>query len=74
MNDVNFLPDFFIGRVKRLFPALLVCVFLTSLLGLLFLSPAFAEVSIKTGSKALYAMANIYLIAKSLNYFSISTA
>lgn len=75
MNRVNqglgsFLADFYSRRVKRLMPALLVCVLLTSIpVVLLMLNP---HDSLATGRMALVGLANIYLYNIGTNYLSES--
>jgi peptidoglycan/LPS O-acetylase OafA/YrhL len=67
--------DFFLGfyarRVKRILPALLVCVLGTAFVGSLFVdpeTPAFAS-SMKTGLFSLFGFSNVFLYFESVDYF-----
>jgi peptidoglycan/LPS O-acetylase OafA/YrhL len=74
-RDSNgFLVEFYLGRIKRLFPALLFCTLVSTLMALCFLTTTYSEISIRTASKALIAMSNFFLIDKALDYFSLSTS
>jgi peptidoglycan/LPS O-acetylase OafA/YrhL len=66
----SFLIDFYARRVRRLLPALIVCVLLTSIC-LALVNPA-ANQSIKTGMFALVGASNLYLWLQSSNYFAES--
>ena len=65
------LAGFYARRIKRLVPALCVCVLLTSLAICLF-NPS-PGVSLQTGLAALIGAANIYLYSQSTDYFAPST-
>ncbi|MFZ9752855.1 MAG: acyltransferase family protein [Cyanobium sp.] len=65
------LASFYARRIKRLVPALLFCVVLTSLAICLF-NPA-PGVSLQTGLTALLGASNIYLYSQSTDYFAPST-
>jgi peptidoglycan/LPS O-acetylase OafA/YrhL len=65
------LASFYARRIKRLVPALLFCVVLTSLAICLF-NPA-PGVSLQTGLTALFGASNIYLYSQSTDYFAPST-
>lgn len=66
----KYLSGFYSRRIKRLTPALLVCIFLTSLAGALLTS--FPDNTIKTGFFASFGASNIYLYRESLDYFGKS--
>jgi peptidoglycan/LPS O-acetylase OafA/YrhL len=66
----RFLADFYARRLKRLLPALLVCVAVTSLLICLF-NPA-PIVSLETAQQALWGQSNHYLLRRTVDYFTIS--
>lgn len=63
--------DFFSKRVKRLLPALFVCVGFTSLY-VLFNDP-FPEDSIKTGIASLFGLSNLVLYIDQQDYFAASS-
>lgn len=70
--------DLFLGfycrRIKRLLPALILCVIVTCLIGALFISPqedAFPH-SMKAGFFALFGLSNIYLLREATDYFGTS--
>ncbi|MCX5931498.1 MAG: acyltransferase, partial [Cyanobacteria bacterium] len=66
----DFLLGFYTRRVKRLIPALVVCVLLTSLVLSLFLpNPG---ISLITGIAALFGVSNIYLQIIATDYFGTS--
>lgn len=70
-NLRQFLLDFYIKRVKRLAPALIFFVVLTSILICLFdLNP---DVSLKTGIASLFGLSNLYLFGIAADYFAVST-
>jgi len=63
----EYLSNFYARRIKRLVPALVCCVAVTSLLGCLFIhNPA---VSLRTGMAALVGLSNISLLRASTDYF-----
>jgi len=62
----SFLSSFYGRRVKRLMPALLVCVLLTSL-AVILLAPQ-PQDSLSTGKMAMVGLANIYLYNIGTNY------
>ena len=67
----EFLSGFYQRRIKRLVPALVVFVLLTSVLICLFNSgPAKA---LKTGIASLFGLSNLYLFRQSTDYFAQST-
>ncbi|MGM9427394.1 acyltransferase family protein [Hydrogenophaga sp. MI9] len=63
-----FLLAFFQRRIKRLAPALLVCVLATAV-AICVLNPT-PQSSLMTGISALFGVANIYLYQQSLDYFA----
>lgn len=63
-----FLMAFFQRRIKRLAPALLVCVLATAV-AICVLNPT-PQGSLMTGISALFGVANIYLYQQSLDYFA----
>jgi peptidoglycan/LPS O-acetylase OafA/YrhL len=66
----RFLAKFYARRVKRLLPALLVCVAITSLLIVLF--NARPITSLETAQQALVGQSNHYLLKRTVDYFTIS--
>jgi peptidoglycan/LPS O-acetylase OafA/YrhL len=70
-NLGDLLLTFYSRRIKRLFPALIVCVLLTALLICLF-DPSPAE-SLKTGIAALVGGSNLYLFQRATDYFAPSS-
>ena len=68
----DFLTGFYARRIKRLVPALVLFVFVTSVLICLF-NPN-PDLSIKTGVASLFGLSNLYLLKQSTNYFAASTA
>lgn len=70
-NFLDFLTGFYERRIKRLLPALVFFVMITSVLICLFNpNPA---VAIKTGIASLFGLSNLYLLKTSTNYFAQST-
>jgi peptidoglycan/LPS O-acetylase OafA/YrhL len=67
----DFIGRFYERRIKRLFPALLVYVFIMSILTCLFTPNP--TVYLRTGFTSLLGLSNLYLIKQSTDYFSIST-
>lgn len=65
------LLSFYGRRMKRLLPAMIVCVVITSILICLF-APA-PGVSLQTGLAALFGASNLYLFSLSTDYFAPST-
>jgi peptidoglycan/LPS O-acetylase OafA/YrhL len=66
----GFLRGFYARRIKRLVPALAVCVAVSSLLICLF-NPQ-PGLSLKTGLTALFGLSNLYLLRASRDYFAQS--
>jgi peptidoglycan/LPS O-acetylase OafA/YrhL len=70
-NFLDFLTGFYERRIKRLVPALVVFVLITSVLICLF-NPS-PEVALKTGATSLFGLSNLYLLKQSTDYFAQST-
>lgn len=70
-NFHDFLMSFYTRRVKRLVPALVLFVFITSILISLF-NPD-PGTTFKTGITSLFGLSNLYLFRLSTDYFSSST-
>ncbi|WP_181243747.1 acyltransferase family protein [Chamaesiphon polymorphus] len=70
-NIRDFLVSFYARRVKRLVPALVMFVVLTSI-AICFFNPS-PGVAIMTGIAALFGCSNLYLLNQSTNYFADST-
>lgn len=70
----DFILDFYQRRVKRLLPALLLCVSITTLTGFLFISPSSPSFndSWKTGLATLFGFSNFYLLSLATDYFGTS--
>jgi peptidoglycan/LPS O-acetylase OafA/YrhL len=67
----EFLSSFYKRRLKRLAPALLVFVLVTSFLICLF-NPE-PSLALKTGASSLFGLSNFYLLRQSTDYFAQST-
>lgn len=67
----DFLTGFYQRRVKRLVPALVTCIVITSFLICLF-DPS-PGVSLRTGIASLFGFSNLYLLQQSTDYFAAST-
>lgn len=69
------LLDVFLGfysrRIKRLVPALVLCVVITSIIICLFNQDP--RISLKTGIASIFGFSNIYLLKQSTDYFADST-
>lgn len=70
-NLLHFLGSFYERRIKRLVPALVVFVLITSILITLF-NPD-PDAALKTGGTALLGFSNLYLLKNSTDYFAEST-
>ena len=68
----DFLTGFYERRLKRLVPALLIFVLITSVLISLF-NPD-PHNALKTGGVSLFGLSNLYLLKQSTDYFAESTA
>ena len=67
----EFLSGFYERRIKRLVPALVVYVAVTSILICMF-NPE-PRLALKTGITSLFGLSNLYLFKQSTNYFAQST-
>lgn len=63
----DFILGFYARRVKRIVPALAVCVLLTSVLICLFDSTP--KASLRTGIASLFGASNLYLLKQAADYF-----
>ncbi len=70
-NFLDFIVGFYTRRIKRLIPALVLFVVITSLLICLF-NPNPID-ALKTGVTALFGLSNLYLLSQSTDYFAAST-
>jgi peptidoglycan/LPS O-acetylase OafA/YrhL len=69
-NFRDFLAGFYTRRIKRLVPALVLFVLITSILICLF-NPT-PGASLKTGITSLFGLSNLYLLRQSTDYFAAS--
>lgn len=67
---VDYLGDFYSRRVRRLLPALLLCIAITSAAFIFLTTRPQAEV-FRTGSFSLVGLSNLYLLDRSRDYFSL---
>ena len=67
----NFIGTFYARRIKRLIPALIVFVLLTTVL-ICLVNPS-PEVILRTGMSSLMGLSNLYLLRQSTDYFAEST-
>jgi len=70
-NFLDFLTGFYERRIKRLVPALVVFVLITSVLICLF-NPDPTR-ALRTGITSLFGLSNLYLLKQSTDYFAQST-
>lgn len=70
-NFGDFLLSFYTRRIKRLVPALVLFVLITSFL-ICLVNPAPKDI-LQTGIASLFGLSNLYLLEQSRNYFSAST-
>jgi peptidoglycan/LPS O-acetylase OafA/YrhL len=70
-NFGDFLMGFYTRRIKRLVPALVLFVLITSILICLF-NPN-PDLSLTTGIKSLFGLSNLFLLKQSTDYFASST-
>ncbi len=70
----NFLLGFYARRIKRIMPALIVCIAITCVIGFLFI-PATMEFNEiwRTGISALFGVSNINFFKIGTDYFFVST-
>jgi peptidoglycan/LPS O-acetylase OafA/YrhL len=71
----SFFLGFYSRRVKRIIPALIVCVVFTFLFGALFINPQSAAFSssMTAGVFSLFGLSNIYFSREAADYFSSAT-
>lgn len=67
----DFISGFYVRRIKRLVPALVLCILITSLVISLFDPNPWG--SFLTGITALFGFSNVYLYRYSTDYFAAST-
>ena len=70
-NFNEFFLNFYTRRIKRLLPALVFCVTITSFI-LVLVNPN-PEISLKTGISALFGISNFYLLQQATDYFAPSS-
>ena len=70
----HFILGFYERRIKRLVPALFLCIAVTSIFVLLIISPdsSFATSSLRTGMAALFGISNLFLLQQTADYFGSS--
>jgi peptidoglycan/LPS O-acetylase OafA/YrhL len=68
----DFIINFYRKRIKRLYPALLFCVLISTILTLMFVVEP--HESIKTGIMSLFGISNFYLIKIGTNYFALDAS
>ena len=68
----QYLLNFYARRVKRLIPALVFCVVITSLIGCLFIDADLTKGSLRTGVSSLFGLSNIYILRQRTDYFGQS--
>lgn len=68
---IDFVTGFYERRIKRLVPALVAFVLVTSVLICLF-NPD-PTLALKTGGTSLFGLSNLYLLKQSTDYFAEST-
>ncbi|MDF5726779.1 MAG: acyltransferase family protein [Rhizonema sp. PD38] len=70
----NFLLGFYARRIKRIMPALIVCITITCVIGFLFIPVSMDFIEIwHTGIAALFGLSNIHLFRRGTDYFVAST-
>jgi len=68
----TFLAEFYVRRIRRLFPALFVCVVVTIAVGT-FLVEGFDEYIMRTGASSLLGLSNLYQIRIGNDYFGLGS-
>ena len=66
----DYLLTFYARRIKRLIPALVICVVLTAVVGCFFVEDP--RTSLRTGLASLIGASNLYLLKESTDYFGQS--
>ena len=71
----EFLIGFYVRRIKRLLPALVLCVLVTAVVASMFIDGGTLEYKtiIMSGAWALFGASNIYFFAKATDYFATSS-
>lgn len=70
-NLTSFLANFYSRRIRRILPALVVCVAISSILTAI-VNPV-PRMSLNTGVTSLFGLSNLYLFQTSSDYFTNST-
>ncbi len=70
-NFWDFISGFYVRRIKRLIPALIIFILIFYLL-ICFFNPN-TELTLRTGISSLFGLSNLYLLKQSTNYFAQST-
>lgn len=70
-STIPFLLDFYARRIKRLLPALLVCVALTSIFAMLFTTNP--EMQLSAGVRAVFGLSNLKFYQWQTDYFAQAT-
>jgi peptidoglycan/LPS O-acetylase OafA/YrhL len=67
----DYIHGFYARRIKRLVPALFLCIAVTSIFVLLIISPdsSLSSASLRTGVSALFGISNLFLLAQTADYF-----
>lgn len=68
----SLLMEFYSNRIKRLLPALILCVFITGIFACIFVPKP--SQTLATGITALFGLSNLYLYTRSTDYFGESAA
>jgi len=70
-NNISFLYYFILKRINRIFPALIITIFFTTIFGFILVGDGtLGEIS-KSGIKSLYAISDYYYYYSGKNYFSL---
>ena len=67
-NFLEFIVSFYERRIKRIFPALLVCVLITGALAFAFIPEP--QTITRTAIASIFGLSNLYLFQNSTAYFS----
>lgn len=67
-NFIDFIGGFYERRIKRIFPALLICIFITIILAFAFIPEP--QVVARTAISSIFGLSNLYLYQNSTAYFS----